>query len=285
MDLRSLLHDRHPIPAFNFNDQFDLVATIEALEAKGRSGILMVSMNAIASAGLQFLHDIFLFQQRRASQQLFIELDHCSDQETLMQAAELGFDMVMADFSQLPIGQNIERVAQLTALLADTSCLVEAAPTVIPAAEDAGTTCLELTSPESLRAFAGETGCHVAAPHLGTLHGFDRHKPPIDFSLVAEMTATSPVPLAAHGCDFLEPGQLTGLAASGVRKLNVGPELRVAWCVAAQSAWARCDPHAPDQRQVHAVAGQAMRSVAEAIIDEICCGHSAAMAESRTAGV
>ncbi|WP_327734026.1 class II fructose-bisphosphate aldolase [Streptomyces nojiriensis] len=284
MDLRFLLRDGPPIPAFNFNDQFDLAAAVEAFEAHGRPGILMVSMNAMASAGLEFLHDIFLFHRRRASQRLFIELDHCSDEATLVQAAELGFDMVMADFSQLALEDNIKRVARLTGLLAGTPCLVEAAPTEIPAAEDSGTSRPEPTSPDCLRTFASETGCDVVAPHLGTLHGFDRQKPSLDFARVAELTAASPVPLAAHGCDFLAPGQLAGLAGAGVRKLNVGPQLRVAWCVAARAAWADCDLDAPDQRQVHAVAGRAMRSEAEAIIDEMGRGYSAAIAESRAAG-
>jgi tagatose 1,6-diphosphate aldolase GatY/KbaY len=266
VDLRSLLGEGNPIPAFNFNDQFDLAAAVEALQAKGCPGIVMVSMNAMASAGLEFLYELFRFHRRRVSQRLFIGLDHCADEATLLRAAELDFDVVMADFSHLPFDENVDRVARLIKLLPDGRPLVEAAPTPIPEVREGRT---DLTSPDCVRTFAGETDCHVVAPHLGTLHGFDRSKPPIDEAWVAQVVAASPVPLAAHGCDFLAPDQLAALGRAGVRKLNFGPQLRVAWCAAARRAWADCDPQAPDQRRVHAAAVRAMRADAEAIIDAV----------------
>jgi fructose-bisphosphate aldolase class II len=274
VNLRSLLGEGNPIPAFNFNDQFDLAAAVEALQAKGCPGILMVSMNAMAAAGLEFLYEIFAFHRQRASQRLFIGLDHCADEATMLRAAELDFDLVMADFSHLSFDENVYRAARVTKLLQEGRCLVEAAPTPIPQATAAGVSQTDVTSPECVRTFAGETGCHVVAPHLGTLHGFGRRKPPIDEARVAELVAASPVPLAAHGCDFLPPGELAGLVRAGVRKLNFGPQLRVAWCTAAQSTWADCDLKAPDQREVHAVAVRAMRADAEAIIDALAARAS-----------
>jgi fructose-bisphosphate aldolase class II len=220
VDLQLLLGEARSIPAFNFNDQFDLAAVVAALEVKGRPGILMISMEAIKYSGLDFLFEIFKFHRRHASQPLFIQLDHCRDEDTLLRAAELDFDAVMADYSHLGLEENIGHVTRITDLLKDRRCLVEAAPTQIAntaGPHEGGPT---LTSPDLLRRFAAESGCHLIAPDLGTLHGFGRDKPPINQPRVKELVHSSPVPVAAHGCDFLAPGQLGLLSGAGVRKLR-----------------------------------------------------------------
>ncbi|MET7708996.1 class II fructose-bisphosphate aldolase [Micromonospora sp. NPDC005413] len=269
MDLQLQLREGPAIPAFNFNDQFDLAAVVDALEARGRPGILMISTTAIAFGGLEFLFEIFNFHRRRTSQHLFIQLDHCADEATMLQAAELKFDLVMADYSHLAVEDNIAWVARLTALLRGSRCLVEAAPTPIPDTAAGREDRSALTSPGYLRQYVAETGCQVVAPHLGTLHGFGRDKPPVDHARVQKLARSSPVPVAVHGCDFLAPGQLATLAGAGVRKLNVGPQLRVAWCTAARRAWEDCDLREPDQRRVHRTAGGAVRAEVEKILDAL----------------
>ncbi|MCZ7436820.1 class II fructose-bisphosphate aldolase [Micromonospora sp. WMMC241] len=266
MDLAALLDDGPVVPAFNFNDQFDLAAVVEALNAACRPGILMISMNALSFTDIEFLAEIFAFHRRRSTQPLFIQLDHCADEATLLRAVELNFDLVMADYSHLPVDQNIAHVARVAALVRGGRCLLEAAPTPIPAAGADPGTPTALTSPRDLRQFVGETGCQVAAPHLGTLHGFARGKPPVPRAWVEELVESAPVPLAAHGCDFLAPRQLKTLAAAGVRKLNIGPQLRVAWSAAERGAWDECDPWEPDQRRVHRSAGDAVRAEAHGIL-------------------
>ncbi|MFI2710633.1 class II fructose-bisphosphate aldolase [Micromonospora sp. NPDC018662] len=260
MDLATLLDKGPVVPAFNFNDQFDLAATVDALNAAARPGILMISMNALSFTDIEFLAEIFAFHRRRSTQPLFVELDHCADEATLLRAVDLNFDVVMADYSHLPVPDNIEKVARIAELVRGRRTLLEAAPTPIPSAPT------ELTSPVSLREFVGHTGCDIAAPHLGTLHGFARDKPPIARARVEELAASSPVPLAAHGCDFLAPQQLKTLVAAGVRKVNIGPQLRVAWCAAERDAWDGCDLRQPDQRHAHRAAGEAVRAEAEAVL-------------------
>ncbi len=235
---------RGTVPAFNFNDQHDLRAIVAAAEAAGRAAILMVSVRASQYTDLELLFDMFSFYRRRAATPLWVELDHCSDMALLGRAAELGFDVLMADFSHLPLHDNLRQVRRVVSEFGSSRCLIEAEASPIPA-EPSAAMAHPLTTPAELRAFQAETGCDLVAPHLGTAHGFDLDKPFLDPNRIRSLVQSVSVPVVAHGCDFLSAAQLGVLVGCGVAKVNFGPQLRSAWAAAARRAWRRASARAP----------------------------------------
>lgn len=244
------------IPAFNFNDQFDLEAIVAALNSKGSPGILLVSMRAIAQSSLGFLCHVFEFYQAKAQVPLWIELDHCNDEQVIEQAVNLGVHIVMADFTHLSVDENQIRVRRLADEIRGSGCLLEAEPSPIPkhSKSEVGRLVVSPTTPSNLASFCAETKCDLVAPNLGTVHGFARTKPVIEPQVVSALIDATTVPVVAHGCDFMEPSQLKSLAVCGVRKLNFGPELRVAWSECSRGLWVEADLDEPDHREINRAA-------------------------------
>ncbi len=249
-----------PIPAFNFNDQHDLAAIVAAIEQCGQPAVAMVSVAAASYYDLELMYDIFAFYKRRSSVPLWIELDHCSDRSMLRRAAALHFDILMADFSHFTLQENIEYVADVVNEMRSYPCLVEGESSAIPTELMSGYVRNdELPPAELVHKFASETGCDLVAPYIGTLHGFMRVKPAIDEDFVRQIARAAPVPIVAHGCDYLTPREIGILCRSGVRKLNFGPQLRDIWCTASRMEWQVADTDIPDQRRVHSAANRALQ--------------------------
>jgi fructose/tagatose bisphosphate aldolase len=256
-----------PLLAFNFYDQHDLAAIVCALnESSARGGVLLVSATAIRYAGLELLYDQFQFYQRRSSVPLWIELDHCRDLPTIERAAEVGFDILMADFSHLPKDDNISQVAKIVDDVGGI-CAIEGEASPIPDLDAQTSTPAphEVTTPAELREFVTATGCDLVAPHLGTNHGLSRHKPPINQELVRELSAAVLVPIVAHGCDFLAGRDLQALRNARVGKLNFGPQLRAVWNETSHRLWATAEAE-PDHRAINEAARRAVAETVKTIV-------------------
>lgn len=247
--LREFLASGAAIGAYNFNDQFDLRGIVDGLNKSNCPGVLLVSTRAVDYASLDLLYDLYLFYRKRSDVPLWVELDHCSDIVLIQRAAELGFDIVMADFSALAFGENMATTQHVTNDVHEAGCLVEGEVAPIPAV--AGGRALKcVTTPSELREFVRRTQVDLVSPNLGTIHGFSREKPSLDGGLIASMVEASTVPIVAHGCDFLTDAQIATLVCSGVQKLNFGPQLRVAF---SEGMHLRADDPSrePDHRALH----------------------------------
>jgi fructose/tagatose bisphosphate aldolase len=174
------------------------------------------------------------------------------------QAVGLGFDAVMADFSASGIDRNIRETGRVCALAAGTSCLVEGESAAIPTVDAGPAPQVKLSTAGETAYFADVTGVDLVAPALGTVHGFLRDPPRLDGAAVGALADAVDRPLVAHGCDFLPPSDLARLAASGVAKLNFGPQLRVAVAEGLSSSADSFRARAPDHRIATAAARDAV---------------------------
>ncbi|MFF7114192.1 class II fructose-bisphosphate aldolase [Streptomyces albogriseolus] len=252
-DIRRALEGPCAIPAFNFNDEHDLRGVIEGLEGANSAGILMLTPRAISYGSIEFYFDMFDFYRRRMPGRLFIELDHCSEMAIIVQAAELGFDLVMADFSALPFEDNIRMTAAAVTEVRHTKCLVEGEVDRIVEISDTGESRLSVvpaTSVSQAAEFCARTGVDLVAPNIGTYHGLRRNPPEPDFAAICTLSQKIPCPLVAHGCDFLSVGTLSRMAAAGIRKLNFGPQLRISYIEAGARHFSSVAATSCDQRPI-----------------------------------
>jgi fructose/tagatose bisphosphate aldolase len=230
------------VGAFNFNDQFDLAGIVSAAEQACEPVVALISPRAADYSSLDFLHDIFKFFRSRSSVPLYLEVDHHNDLQAIARAIELGVDAVMADFSHLPYEENVSMTASAVRMAAGTPTLVEGEVEHI-GTDEAGTTPVW-----KLADFVSRTGVDLAAPCIGTVHGFDRHPPPLDRDVVSALCKATTALLVAHGADFLSPRDVKELVAAGVAKVNFGPELRVVVHGATLAWYPSAAPEAPDHR-------------------------------------
>lgn len=244
------------IGAFNFNDQFDLAGIVAAANDAHEPTIAMISPNAAAQTGIDFLYDIFRFFEARSDVPVFFQLDHSHEIDSIATSLELGAHAVMADFSHLSYDENVAMTALVTDLARGTGALVEGE------VENIGTDAARPTSLAKLADFVSRTGVDLAAPCLGTVHGFSRRPPSLNRRSIAGICAATTTFVVAHGADFLGPSDLRDLVSGGVAKINFGPELRVAIHQATAREAANIQADCPDHRRLTKAWTAAARSQA-----------------------
>jgi fructose-bisphosphate aldolase, class II len=210
------------VGAFNFNDQFDLAGIASAAGEVREPVVALMSATAAAHSSFEFLHDIFRFFQSRSPVPLYLQLDHNSDIQAISTALELGIDAVMADFSHLPYEENVLMTASVARMAVGMPTLVEGE------IDHIGTGVASTTPIRRVVDFVSRTGVDLAAPRLGTVHGFSRHPPTLNHDVISALCEATAASIVAHGADFLSPLDVKGLVTAGVAKINFGPELRVA---------------------------------------------------------
>jgi tagatose 1,6-diphosphate aldolase GatY/KbaY len=250
---------RQAILAVNINDQHDLRGAFDAAHLAQTPVILMASVRAIEHSGLSNIFSLFDSERKNCSVPTWLQLDHAADTALIQSCIELGFDIVMADFSSAPVEENVRNTRHVVDAAHASHVLVEGEVSPIPddlAAAQRGTCC---TVPAAARDFAARTGVDLLAVSVGNMHGFARQKPPLDFGLIRSISGVVSTPLVLHGADYCSAAELAGAVSAGIAKINIGPELREAYCLALRSAIERCDWHAPDQRIAMNIARQAVR--------------------------
>lgn len=85
----------------------------------------------------------------------------------------------------------------------------------------------KFTNPEQVNRYLSETGVDLLAISVGNRHGFVRPKPPLEKKLLARIHQKSNVPLILHGGDWISLPDLKFAKRNGVRKINIGPKLRL----------------------------------------------------------
>lgn len=233
-----------PLYAFNFNDQIDLQGIVEALNRAGVAGVLLLSANAIEFSRLTYLVKLFEAAKIESEVELYLELDHCNDLIMIEKCMSLGFDMVMADFSEADFETNVALTRSAVEMGKARGVLVEGEIGKIPTLEalsNGGQPCL--TDPHLALKFVDQTHVNMLAISVGNLHGSDSLKPVLDFNLISSIVERVSIPLVLHGSDFLSNDVLLRAFRAGISKANIGPELRIAYVNAMQDAVSTLKQH------------------------------------------
>src|SRR3989344_6504191 len=222
--LRNFLVDQ-PIWAFNINDLAEVKAIVKAAGQHNRPAIMLISSNAINFGGLDYLDAITKVAKKVSKSPLFVQLDHGKDEELMMECARRDFDAIMIDASNMDYSDNIGYVKQLTNKIKKTNqtILVEAELGIIGDDQEMS----RMTSPKQVRDFISETNVDLLAISIGNRHGFNRQKPKLDGILLRKIHEQSKIPLVLHGGDWIAEEDIKFAIINGVRKINIGPALRL----------------------------------------------------------
>ena len=260
----------YAVPAFNFNDVWDLTAIIRAGEEQRSPIMVMAIPRVVECLGRETCAAMAIAAAAAASVPVFLHLDHCTDVGFCKAAVDLGFPSVMIDASAMPLEQNIAMVKEVCEYAGSRGVSVEAELGRVIGNNEEGTFDGEsfLIQVDEARRMVKETGLDALAVGIGTAHGFYKAKPKIRFDRLAEVNAAVDVPLVLHGGTGIPLEDFHRAIDNGIDKVNIGTALRSAYVMglkpllaAAETTSHPLDIHAKAREGITLAAVEGIRSV------------------------
>lgn len=229
--LREADEKKFAIPAFNFNDCWDLMAIVRAAE-KERAPIMVSSVGYVVdSLGLENCAALGHVAMKNASVPVFLHLDHQTSAEVCMRAVDLGYPSVMIDASALSLEENVAASAQVAEYAHARGSVVEAEIGRIRGKDDEGTYLGDdflVQTPDAVE-LVRRTGVDMLAIGIGSQHGFYKGEPHISIERLQEVNAALDTPLVLHGGTGIGDDIIHACIANGINKINVGTAIRYAY--------------------------------------------------------
>jgi fructose-bisphosphate aldolase class II len=206
----------------------------------------------------------------RASIPVALQLDHCTTLEQVAWGIKLGASGVMLDASSLPFEENVALTRHAVEMchLAGVSVEAELGHVGHSGEElSKADSQARLTRVDEAVRYVAETQVDALAVAVGTIHGLYRGKPVIDFDRLRALREALEIPLVLHGGSDTPDEDIQRAIATGVDKINIWTDVRVAYLRAVRDflATTTLEGYAFEQlmaaarQSVCAAAGQKMR--------------------------
>ena len=190
-----------------------------------------------------------------------LHVDHgCT--ESCKKALEAGFTSVMIDASKHELDENIRITKEIVDLAHAKGATVEAEVGHIGGTEDNITSEETNATLEECERLYIETGIDSIAPALGSVHGFYKGEPKLNFERMAQINEALPIPLVLHGGSGIPEDKIKKAIECGISKINVNTELQASWSKAVRE-FLNTDSEAYDPRKVIGSGEKAMKSTIE----------------------
>ncbi|MFS0910836.1 ketose-bisphosphate aldolase [Microbacterium sp. 179-I 3D2 NHS] len=220
--------DDRAIAAFNVVQLEHAQGIVEGAERSGAPVILQLSENTIdyhggpraIAAGMRAIAE-------GAAVPVALHLDHLTRVDLCARTADLGFSSFMIDAAALPYEENVEVTARTVARAAVDRLWVESELGEVggKGAHQTGAR----TVPAEASAFVEATGIHGLAIAIGSSHAMSEKTATLDLDLLDAIAAAVQVPLVLHGSSGVRDADLAAATRRGIRKVNVGTQLNVAF--------------------------------------------------------
>ena len=236
----------------------------DGVERAGVAAVFQISENTIRFHGGRMAPLLAACAQiaTHSSVPLSIHLDHFQDvaliNEAIEIAAELGATSIMVDAAHLSYRDNVARTRTFTERAHTAGLWVEAELGEVGGKDgqrkDAHAPGAR-TDPDEAAAFAAETGVDGLAVAVGSSHAMTTRDAALDIDLIDRLAATVAIPLVLHGSSGVPDDQLSLAVRAGIRKVNVGTALNIAYTGAIRES---LTPTATDPRVCLAAGRQAI---------------------------
>jgi fructose-bisphosphate aldolase class II len=257
--IASATREHTALLAFNVVTLEHAEGIAEGAERVGTAVLMQVSENTVKFHGgrLAPLVSACAHIARSSSAPLAVHLDHFQDQtlitEALKTAAELGVASIMIDAAHLAYQDNVEQTRSLAVQAHQAGLWVEAELGEVGGKGGPHAPGVR-TDPGQAADFVEQTGVDGLAVAVGSTHAMTTRDATLDIALIRELAGSVTIPLVLHGSSGVPVEQLQEAVAAGIRKINIGTALNVAYTGAVRDALAT-DPTVTDPRQA-ASAGQ-----------------------------
>ena len=251
----------YAIPHFNINDLEWTKYILEECQELEVPVILGVSEGAAKyMGGFDAISGMVkgLIKDLEITIPVCLHVDHGQSFDTCKRAIDAGFTSVMIDASRKPLEENIKITKEVVDYAHERGVSVEAEVGHIGGTEDNITSSVTNATLEECIQIYKETGIDALAPALGSVHGFYKGEPNLDFERMKTINETLPIPLVLHGGSGIPDEKIQKAIECGTSKINVNTELQVAWSKAVRE-FLNTDSKAYDPRKVIGSGEKAMK--------------------------
>ena len=158
-----------------------------------------------------------------------LHVDHGQSFDTCKNAIDAGFTSVMIDASSHNLDNNIEITREVVAYAHERGLTVEAEVGHIGGTEDNITSTETNATLEDCEILYNATQIDSLAPALGSVHGFYKGEPNLDFETMHIINEKLPIPLVLHGGTGIPADKIEKAITNGISKININTDLQVAW--------------------------------------------------------
>ena len=158
-----------------------------------------------------------------------LHVDHGSTKEACIKAIDAGFTSVMIDASRHELEENIRITKEVVDYAHERGVSVEAEVGHIGGTEDNITSSATNATFEDCLALYENTGIDSIAPALGSVHGFYKGEPNLDFETMKVINENLPIPLVLHGGTGIPDDKIKKAISCGISKININTELQSVW--------------------------------------------------------
>ena len=164
-----------------------------------------------------------------------LHVDHGSTKEACIKAIDAGFTSVMIDASRHELEENIRITKEVVDYAHERGVSVEAEVGHIGGTEDNITSSATNATLEDCLTLYENTGIDSLAPALGSVHGFYKGEPNLDFETMKIINENLPIPLVLHGGTGIPDDKIKKAISCGISKININTELQSVWSKAVRN--------------------------------------------------
>ena len=158
-----------------------------------------------------------------------LHVDHGSSKEACIKAIDAGFTSVMIDASRYPLAENIKITKEVADYAHARGVSVEAEVGHIGGTEDNITSSATNATLEDCLTLYENTKIDALAPALGSVHGFYKGEPNLDFATMKIINENLPIPLVLHGGTGIPEDKIKKAISCGISKININTDLQSVW--------------------------------------------------------
>lgn len=230
---------KYAVGGFNFNTYEDAQGIIDGAVAKNSPVIMMASMGAVSYMGLEALAGMVKGMAESVKIPVCLHLDHATDYDLIKRAIKIGFTSVMVDVSAKDYETNIAETKAIVEFAKQYGCSVEAELGKVGGKEEhivVDDMSATFTDPDDVPRYVSETGIDALAIAIGTVHGFYKSEPKLDFDRLEKIVKITDCPLVLHGGSGVPVDDFKKCVRIGMSKINVGTELKYTFSKAVRNA-------------------------------------------------
>ena len=266
--LQNAKKGKYAVPHFNINDLEWTKYILEECQNTNTPVILGVSEGAAKYMG--GFHKIAgmvkgLIEDLGLTIPVCLHVDHGTSFETCKKAIDAGFTSVMIDASKLPLEENVKTTKEVVEYAHERGVSVEAEVGHIGGTEDNITSTETNATLEECQVIYQQTGIDALAPALGSVHGFYKGEPNLDFDRMKQINEMLPIPLVLHGGSGIPDDKIAMAIQCGTSKINVNTEIQDAWSKAVRE-FLENDNKAIDPRKI---IGSGEKAIKEKVREKI----------------
>ncbi len=216
--------------AFNLTSVEGFRVLVEVGEQYEVPLILQVSERYLKDLGPDWVRQLVVPRLEHSANRFVLHLDHAGSLEAIQQGIDWGFTSVMYDGSMLPLSENIRRTQEVLQYARAAHVSVEAEIGHVGGAEDGDEDDEALlTSVAEAEAFCAAVRVDALAVAVGNAHGLYKRPPRVQIDRIVAISRAVGVPLVLHGGTGIPVSDLVRAAQAGIKKINIGTELKQAW--------------------------------------------------------